>query len=107
MRTPVDPTIEPDILRPEARRSVAAAVRIIRAIRDVGNYAWSDQFTSDPPEVQTARVRDALTEMAAQGGLGDVLHAMEPFIDFLAARIEDPGPDGNPAFLNRQNGTLV
>jgi hypothetical protein len=83
-----------DSARPDARRSLTAAVRIIRIIRDVGTYAWSEQFTSDPPDIRTSRIRDALTAMAAQGGLGDVLHAMEPFLDFLAARVaEDPEPE--------------
>ena len=83
--------------RPVARRSLAAARRIIGIIRDTGTYAWSQQFTADPPDVRTTRIHDALMEMAAEGGIGDVLHAVEPFIDFLATRIaEDPEPEGGP-----------
>jgi hypothetical protein len=86
-----------DSARPDARRSIAATrriIRIVRIIRDVGTYAWSHQFTADPPDVRTAWIREALMSMAAEGGIGDVLQALEPFIDFLAAKVaEDAEPE--------------
>jgi hypothetical protein len=77
--------------RRNPRRAITIAARTAGLIRDLGSYTLSAQFTSDPQEVRTSRIRDAITAMTAEGSLDEVLYALQPFIDYLAARIaEDP-----------------
>jgi hypothetical protein len=66
----------------------------LRTFMSMGAYTWSGQAASDPIEVRTTRIREALAELLPAAALDIPPAAFDPYLDHLAATLAESADPG-------------